>query len=567
MVEFDRMNYKHLFATLFVLSSASFVLVGCGRKEAGQQVQNGGVDLAPQAVKSIDLKIEKGTDSAESVVGFQKVLAELATDYRDAQILTNAVLLTRLEKTELEDYKKLCDQAIAKWAEVEADSNALDPFLKERGTGYRPFFKHAVSTASGLFAGAFSVDPAYASEEVELEMPRWDKVSLVADRIPGVNRLQVVKNVFNVTSKEAGGLMRDHYSEEAKSWGNWAKGYDIASKTSKTVNTASKVALFVGGAVITAGGSAVLTMPAGAAITTGFGASVGAVDGAIMAINGVDMALEVSETTASLAFGSEKTAAAYAEARETIAPVTTLIGIYSLKSGMQDPGNLYTAYDLSANAVQSAHDYFNVDMKKDKAVITSGSRKDYPFAVNEDGIIKQLPPGNYLVDTNTPLPPKYPSAEELKAMFPTFGVYRGTADFEMLVMNQRMNVQCDVTVTVGKQGDVTYKFSKKGNIPYNMPGANLAMSADYSLDGELKGKMANEDLAASEGSFMNYAKVNMPAEYASYIPPEMAAQLSNSAKGSGNVVGKVDGPGRLSGTISLSANGKTYEGTWEALMK
>ncbi|MDD5726900.1 MAG: hypothetical protein PHC53_05915 [Patescibacteria group bacterium] len=555
-----------MFKKYFIATLGLFLLVtvgaGCGKKPAG-----------PPPTGPMDIKVTQGTGDTKQVVTFQKALVKVALDYKEAQILTNAVLLTKLQSIKKEDYKALCDKAVQKWVDVQKDANALEPFTVERKT---------TSVDTGNISSVFStkalintlrdavlIYPVYAEEtEVQLDMPKWDKVNMITRVAPSANTVKIVQNVFGTTAKDAQKIMEQHYQDEAAAWGNWIKGYDIASKTAQAIKTASKVGLFIGGAVITAGGSAVLTMPAGAAVATGFGSSVGAVGGTVIAVNGVDMALEVSENTANLAFGNEKLGAQYTQARDTISPLTTLLSVVDLKSGMENPGNLYTIYDLGSNVLSSGYDYFTVSVANNQVKGAADYRANMPpMSLNADGMLKQLPKNIvYLVATDQPLPPKYPTADELKKMFPNFGVYRGTARFETAIMDKKMTLTADLTVTVSKQGDVTYNFSDKGNIPYLIPGSNEAMSADYTFDGEFTGKMADNKLQTS-GGFNEWAKVNLPSQYAAYLPPEMKAKLSNTAKGTGHAEGNSSGLGGLEGTISLTANGKTVDGTWQAQME
>jgi len=550
--------FKKYFLVTLVLFLLITVGAGCGKK-SGQ---------AP-----VDIKVTQGTGDTKQVVTFQKALVKVALDYKEAQILTNAVLLTKLQSVKKEDYKALCDKAVQKWADVQKDAKALEPFTVEHKTTNADTgnISNAFSTKDlvNTLRDAVLIYPAYAEEtEVQLDMPRWDKVNMITKAAPSANTVKIVQSIFGTTAKDAQKIMEQHYQDEAAAWGNWIKGYDIASKTAQSIKTASKVGLFIGGAVITAGGTAVLTMPAGAAIATGFGSSVGAVGGTVIAVNGVDMALEVSENTANLAFSDGKLGAQYTQARDTISPLTTLLSVVDLKSGMENPGNLYTIYDLGSNVLSSGYDYFTLSVANNQVKGAADYRTNMPsMSLNADGMLKQLPNNMvYLVATDQPLPPKYPTADELKKMFPNFGVYRGTAKFDTTVMDKKMTLTADLTVTVSKQGDVSFKFSDKGNIPYLIPGSNEAMSADYTFDGEFTGKMADDKLQTS-GGFNNWAKVNLPAQYAAYLPPEMKAKLSNTAKGTGHAEGGSVGLGGLEGTITLTGNGKTVQGTWQAQME
>lgn len=551
-----------MFRKYFLVALSLFLLVtvgaGCGKK-SGQ---------AP-----VDVKVTQGTGEDKQAVTFQKALVKLAVDYKEAQILTNAVLLTKLQSVKKEDYKALCDKTIQKWAEVQKDAKALQPFTVERKTTNIETirFASAFSTKAlvNVVRDAVLIYPAYAEEtEVQLEMPKWDKVNMITNAAPNINTVKLVQNIFGTTAKDAQKIMEQHYQDEAAAWGNWIKGYDIASKTAQAIKTASKVGLFVGGAVITAGGTAVLTMPAGAAIATGFGSSVGAVGGTVIAVNGVDMALEVSEQTANLAFSDGKLGAQYTQARDTISPLTTLLSVVDLKSGMENPGNLYTVYDLGSNVLSSGYDYITMSVANGQVKGVADYRANMPsISLNEDSLLKQLP-GNmvYLSATGQNLPPRYPTADELKKMFPDFGVYRGTMKFDMMGGTKKVTVTADLTVTVSKQGDVSFKFSDKGNIPYSFPGTKEAMSADYSFNGEYTGKMADDKLQAS-GGFDSWAKVNVPAQYLANLPPAVKASLSNTVKGTGQAQGKRAGLGRLEGTATLTGNGQTIKGTWQAQME
>ena len=513
----------------------------------------------PSATAPVTRPIVKGTDDPKRVVSVDKALAKLLVDYRDAQIMSNALFLVKLEETKLEDYKSFCDQVIAKWTDVEADSAALDPYAKEQVTLRRSV------------RDLFRIPAAQAQEtEVQLEMPKWDKVAIVKAAAPSISTIKLVQDQFGGTAKEAKDLIEQHYQAEAKSWGNWATGFDIASKSAQTLKTTSKVALFVGGTVITAGGAAVLTMPAGAALATGFAApvaSLGYVGGTITAINGADTILAVNETVSSVAFGDEKSAAVFAEMQKKISPLTTVVGIVSLKDGMDDPGNLVTAYDWAS----WGYDKLTADVSSDSVTFHPGTLPVSMPSLTSDGLL------NTYVVPNTPyrivfMSPNAPAATQPTATQPATpiaiapaGTYAGNATFKVAIPQiGTRTFTYDLTVTVDVDGSTAFDIKGGGTMTFS-PIPQMTITYPYSLSSKLEGTTDANGTTGGTGSFTSSAKVIFPKNVP--MPPEYQ-NLNSTATGNATAKGSISA-GSGSGTITLSAsNGSTpVTGTWEATKK
>jgi len=89
-------------------------------------------------------------------------------------------------------------------------------------------------------------------DEVKLVPTTWENIDAIKAMIPSAKILTLVQNAFGTTAKEAKKIIEDHYQAETANYNNKDAFYAKAATTAQAISTVSKVALFIGGAVITA---------------------------------------------------------------------------------------------------------------------------------------------------------------------------------------------------------------------------------------------------------------------------------------------------------------------------
>jgi len=375
------------------------------------------------------ITVQTGTDDPAKVVDIEQKLTTLFLDYRDAQLETNALLLIDPTQTTPEKYAQFGAKVVSDWKNIEDESNNLTV-----SNGLFNMFNMLLGIPKAFAANSNQKQPTnitfgsgdYASvdlsnhklsggdnSEVGIVPGKWETVNAIHAMVPKASTLTTVQNVFGTTARSAQTILADHNTSEANNFNNTAAWYQKASTTATAVNTASKVSLFVGGAIITAGGSAVLAGPAGAAIATGFGANVGVVGGTVIVANGVGVVLEVGKNSASLGFATEKTAATFSSASDAYQPVSDVLAIAGLNSGTTDPGNLYAIYDFSARG----YALVTADLAKDGKTIVIRANQPPPtfYAPTLDGLIKNALPSDFkynIVVPNSATQNNAPAANE-----------------------------------------------------------------------------------------------------------------------------------------------------------
>ncbi|GEM_PF-2756081 len=326
--------------------------------------------------------VKTGTDDPARVVDIQQKLVTLFVDYRNAQINTNALLMIDPEQTTPEKYNEFAMNVVGHWMAVENDANELLPPEE----AYLRFFgidKVLAATSSEMVpvnipfksSDYKSVDlsdhklsknvSAPDNSEVKIVPTNWDNVKALQAVVPDKSTLSAVKDVFGTTARDAQKILEDHNNSIVNVYNNKAEFYKKASTTALAINQASKVGLFIGGTIITAGGAAVVGAPLGTALATGCGANVSALGGTVIVANGVGVVLELGKNSATLGFATEKTAAVFSSASDAYQPVSNILAITGLNSGMQDPGNLYSIYDFSAQG----YDLVNAILSQDGKTI------------------------------------------------------------------------------------------------------------------------------------------------------------------------------------------------------
>lgn len=503
-----------------------------------------------QAAAPVTRPITKGTDDPKRVVSFEAVLARLLTDYRAAQVLSNGFLMLKVEVMTPEEFAAYKDLVVAKWKDVASDSDALTPFATEKVTLRR------------TLRDLFRVPAAQAQEgEVELQMPKWDQIELVKGAAPSISTVKVVQAQFGVTAKDAQKIIEDHYSASAASWGDWAKIYGGASDAAKVLQTSSKVALFVGGTIVTAGGTALLTMPAGAALATGFAApvaSLGYLGGTITAINGADVIMSVNETVSSVAFRDKESAAAFADMQKKISPLTTVVGLVSLKDGLDDAGNLVTAYDWAS----WGYDKLTADVSADSVTFHPGTLPSAMPTLTADGLLNAyaVPNSPYRIIIFNPNAPATTQTEAPIKIAPA-GTYVGKATFNIAIPQMGTRTfTYDLTLTVDADGSTTFDVKGSGAFTFS-PTAQFTISYPYSLSSKLEGTTDADGVTEASGSFTSKGSVVLPKGIS--VPPGYQ-NMNYTSTGSATAKGSISA-GYASGKITMTANGgASVTGDWKA---
>ncbi len=502
------------------------------------------------AAKTVTLTVKEGTDDSAKVVEAQQKLAKLFLDYRDAQLMTNGLLLMDPSANSKEDYLKFNRETIDKWKAVEADADAIGALAQ---VGYWPNFQ---AIADAVIPAAHAQENA----EVELGMPRWDQVDMVKSAVPKAKILELVKATFGVSAKEAQKILEEHYQASSVNYASNAAWYDRASKTSQAINTGCKVGLFIGGAVITAGGTAVLTMPVGAAVATGFGSSLTAGGAAVIGIGGVDTVLEINEQGAQLFLGDSQSSESFAAMRKPLAPITTLLAIKDLRAdGLSNPGNIYNAYDVSAQAWDAGKEVMNMFLTPDGKVVVTNVDPATLKAMSKEELMKKLPAGKVYKELSREEVEKMVSDMQNTAPYQHFGSYLGKMDIPFNFNGAIYHFDAEVRGTVSKTGEVKLQISDKGSFSYGVQG--VPATANYTMKGESVGTMDNEGNIKTSGKFNTSVSVDIPG--IENLPPQVRSQLNGGSSGvvtmNGAVSDKVIG-----GEVTFSAGGKSETGTWSA---
>jgi hypothetical protein len=315
--------------------------------------------------KPATVKVRKG---AKPKAGSAKSLMLSVNAYAQAKALTAQALKADPGKLSKAQWEAVYSRALTAWyyayrkAEgfrtlLAAAPAGIDPSLlaaREAGPASARLAMHpGPAPVSALGGAPWEASPAYAqglgsfdkedTTEVQLDLSRGEKTVLVADTAPPGRQLETVAKYLKTDAREAYDILSAERSKISSYYTTRAKFFGAAENTARVVETASDVALFVGG-LATGGEAFVLSKEAIKAATKKqlFSKSLKYVS---TGVSGADLVLGVGETGVAIGIGDEKTGAAISQAREALSPFGTLITIQGIYESATDVGNWKTYYN------------------------------------------------------------------------------------------------------------------------------------------------------------------------------------------------------------------------------
>jgi len=237
----------------------------------------------------------------------QKVLEstyDISKEYLSLRYRTDNVLVNAKEYTDYSTWNKYMTQLINDWEVLEKESLKLEDSASKTAETLASNFKIA-QTAN-----------AYSAKEI----------SDIYDKAPKFKGISTLANHLGVDAKKAQAILNQAQAEiSSEVFTEEGNAFEILENTAMVVKDGCKVTGFVGGIVLTGG-------------TAGL-ASAGALTQVGVVVVGSDLALEVTEDGAQIAFGDRNKVSSFVKDVRTVTePIATVISITSI------PSNLSTAF-------------------------------------------------------------------------------------------------------------------------------------------------------------------------------------------------------------------------------
>ncbi len=255
----------------------------------------------------------------EQHYNYQKSIVDLCDKYLEAATATNEVFFTDMANKSYSQWKNELNKAIAAWQELERMNEDMLSLLdglgvpKDLSKAKKTFFLSSLVLAAGG------------------EIPDLGAVTAVFDSSEHGQKLRTVAEVFGWDARTAlYHLQREQNLLTAQAWDKAGDSYQRWETAARAIKNTSKVTVFVGANIITAGGAS---------------ATVSLGQGAMLAVGGASLALEVGEDVY-ISFGRDSDAAMLRSVQEKIKPVTEIVSIMSLEN-LGDPNNLFYLVDKS----------------------------------------------------------------------------------------------------------------------------------------------------------------------------------------------------------------------------
>ncbi|KDR94962.1 Antitoxin component YwqK of the YwqJK toxin-antitoxin module [Peptoclostridium litorale DSM 5388] len=242
-----------------------------------------------------------------------------AQTYQEAALITAKVLEVDPAKVSYETWSEAVSCALGLWNKVDMESAQLEiecDALIQKAQPYEVSAQRVVASAYDK-----------------------DEITAVFDAAPAGRKIKTLANHLGVDARRAFAMLKMSQEElKAEAWNNEGDTMEVLENTATVIKDGSKVALFVGGAIITGGvASGGMTISqAGAAVTAAGKAGLAQIvrqGGATLVMSGVDLALEVSADSAGIAFGKGNGfTAMVTEVRSVTAPAAGVMGFYNVKN-------------------------------------------------------------------------------------------------------------------------------------------------------------------------------------------------------------------------------------------
>ena len=339
--------------------------------------------------QEISFTSEGANWTPEQNKNLQQGLVDGTNKYLEAVSYTNAVFFTDIENTTYEEWKEKLDKAIQLWEELEQIEQDMDIVFDDLGIPEYTEEQASIPNYNLASLGSFLIPSVYAITEGYQGIPELGAVTAVFDSVKHGNKIRGIMNVFGWDRQTAFyHLKREQELLKADAWDKAGDNYQRWETAARAVKDVSKVTVFVGMNIITAGG---------ASATVG---ALGVIQTGSIIIGGTALVFEVAEDV-NIAIGNEDDAAVLHNILEKAKPLTELVSIISLQD-LGDPGNLFYIVDKSRQIGDFLKDknlYITNDKDTGKLIFSTEPPKDIniPEADPEKAKTENLPEGNYKI--------------------------------------------------------------------------------------------------------------------------------------------------------------------------
>lgn len=519
---------------LIIIAVSAFFAFFYQRQDTASNFGRNNQNPVNETSEAVWFAYEDGESDPEIYKNFEADLLELFFDYRDAMILTQASLHLDYENTTQEDFNSLSNQVIIKWEEVEADVAKVTSYSQNPKTAWVWDWYRAKSKSRRPLVPA--VHAAFEDEmtgEQSIRYHGWHEFHALQNMMPGADEEFLIEQSFGGTAQEVKRRYIEYQSQVAENWGDWVSIHNIASKTAKGIELSSKVALFIGGTIISGG-------------TLGLAAPATAAGGTLMVVSGADLICDLGQGSAALGFADPKTGDTFAAIQEKMGPLTFIANVADVTSYAENPGGTISAVSGLAKTTVEA---LSFDVENGGMYIAPKQPDDVRFpTINSDGIVENYFPPGYNYDV-TPgeikrIEEQAAAEKETQEQAETaatahIGTYEGKMTVSLPSAYGTTKIDIPVRLVIGHEL-VKMTFDSAGNLPFNMAGAGGGVTVDYKYNGELTGNL-NEDKESFNinGSFNSTGKINVPAITAQHMPPDALAQLNIVNNGTASAYGTI----------------------------
>ena len=232
---------------------------------------------------------------------------DISKQYISLRYQTDNVLTNAKEYADYDAWNSEMTDIIKEWGELEKDAATLEKIASEMAEEKLTFnFTSQVM--------------AYSKEEI----------SNVFDKAPAGKKIRTLAKYLGVDAKRAQLILnQDQAQVTADAWNQAGDTFQTLETSAVVIKDGCKVAGFVGGVVLTGGAAGLAT--AGTLTTT------------TVVVAGVDLALEVTEDGAQIAFGGKNKVSSFVKDVRTVTePIANILTITNIPSNL---GNAFGKFD------------------------------------------------------------------------------------------------------------------------------------------------------------------------------------------------------------------------------
>lgn len=379
----------------------------------------------------------------------QLVLAQvksISRDYLALRYQTDNILINAKNYSSYDDWRGEITQLIIDWEDL-AD-NAL---LLENNA--------AAMTVEKISLSLISPASAYDNQEI----------SNVFDRAPAGKKIVSLAKYLGVDAKMAYQILKNDQAQvEADAWNEAGDTFQKLETSAVLIKDTAKIAGFVGTIAMTGGTAAV--------------ASSGALGQAAVIISGADLALEISDDSAKIAFGNNnKISAITSDLRTVTEPLSSLLMITTL------PNNLVKGIE-KLNVVSFGLEQFNSVVQEGKVIglkipaYTKGVVPSAQVAVLEKNEVEQ-----WLVDQG--IDTSTTSVQDLENVLGLDEIVEIKRE-EVLKQENVKDLEMDTIDLNVTDGEIAGKW--QGVLTYTPSQSSSEEKLDYEVNLNADGSVSNE---------------------------------------------------------------------------